>query len=83
MPKIVCTPRKGTQKHPVTFAKPLNQSFMTPESLLRHQSSDFYGIHFPERKAGGGIGVFSQAVRKDKHGDPKWERGEFTGIRTN
>lgn len=46
---------------------------MTPESLLRHQSSDFYGIRFSERKAGGEIGVVSQAVWKDKHRDPKWE----------
>lgn len=38
-----------------------------PKSLLSHQSSDFYGVHFSERKEGGETGVISQAVWKDKH----------------
>lgn len=45
-------------------------NFMMPESLLSHQSSDFYGVHLSGRKEGGELGAVSQAVVKGKHRDP-------------
>ena len=37
---------EGHRKCSITFAKPLNQNFMMPMSLLSLQSGDFYEIHF-------------------------------------
>lgn len=45
-------------------------NFMVPESLLSHQSSDFYGVHLSGRKEGGEQGAVSRAVAKGEHRDP-------------
>lgn len=45
-------------------------NFMMPESLLSHQSSDFYGVHLSGREEGGERGAISRAVVKGEHRDP-------------